>query len=387
MASVIGAFDRTGEFRACAKSFHQRIISGRAQLNPHGTSRLKKYSTPRSSEFLAAAQSLAGDLQLSLTKLRKLSLLLGEPSESTDTKSVSKLIEVIQCDIVDLNKALSALHITQSSTRSIATGGSSQLNKHQQLMITALEYRMSFLVSEFRRLLQENKTHLTGLSQGTITRPVSAESERNVASQSPTATSNFTNSTNPVYAPHIPHDEQIRHEHPVQLTSPIGSTDIWPTQPLQPPGHIHPPKPTGQGAQPVSFFIANPSDVLNPSSRLPSDSMDQQPPLHLDQQQQLQQLQLPIFDQEVRQRDAAMKRVESTIVQLGEIYQQFSSLVREQGDLVTRIDSQTEEADLNIGAAHEQLIAYFRSISTRRAFMVKVFIAILLCFVLFAWIR
>lgn len=115
--------------------------------------------------------------------------------------------------------------------------------------------------------------------------------------------------------------------------------------------------------------------------------MDQQPPLHLDQQQQLQQLQLPIFDQEVRQRDAAMKRVESTIVQLGEIYQQFSSLVREQGDLVTRIDSQTEEADLNIGAAHEQLIAYFRSISTRRAFMVKVFIAILLCFVLFAWIR
>lgn len=263
MASVIGAFDRTGEFRACAKSFHQRIISGRAQLNPHGTSRLKKYSTPRSSEFLAAAQSLAGDLQLSLTKLRKLSLLLGEPSESTDTKSVSKLIEVIQCDIVDLNKALSALHITQSSTRSIATGGSSQLNKHQQLMITALEYRMSFLVSEFRRLLQENKTHLTGLSQGTITRPVSAESERNVASQSPTATSNFTNSTNPVYAPHIPHDEQIRHEHPVQLTSPIGSTDIWPTQPLQPPGHIHPPKPTGQGAQPVSFFIANPVSFTN----------------------------------------------------------------------------------------------------------------------------
>ncbi|VDP85038.1 unnamed protein product, partial [Echinostoma caproni] len=61
-----------------------------------------------------------------------------------------------------------------------------------------------------------------------------------------------------------------------------------------------------------------------------------------------QQLQLPILDQEVRQRDAAMRRVESTIVQLGEIYQQFSSLVREQGDLVTRIDSQTEEAELNM---------------------------------------
>ncbi|THD22487.1 tRNA (guanine(46)-N(7))-methyltransferase [Fasciola hepatica] len=382
MALIVGASDRTGEFQACAKSFHQRIISGRAQLTPRGTlSRLKKHSTPPSSEFLAAAQSLAKDLQLSLIKLRKLSLLLDEQLKSAHTNSVTKLVEVIQCDIVDLNKAVSALHNMHSSARSSVPSGSSQLSKHQQLMITALEYRMSYLVSEFRRLLQDNKTHLTNLSQDSVAQPLSVKSEGN-STQSSVTSPHFTNSTTSLDTVH--HD-WIKHQNPTQFISPVTSADSWPTPSTQSSNHLYPPKPTSQDSQSVSFFISTPPDVHNSSSRLHTNSMDQQP-LQQKQQKQ-QQLQLPILDQEVRQRDAAMKRVESTIVQLGEIYQQFSTLVREQGDLVTRIDSQTEEADLNIGAAHEQLIAYLRSVSTRRAFIIKVFVAILLCFIVFAWIR
>ena len=106
----------------------------------------------------------------------------------------------------------------------------------------------------------------------------------------------------------------------------------------------------------------------------------------LDQRQILaEQIQVPFVDQEIRQRDAAIRRVESTIVQLGEIYEQFSTLVHEQGDLVMRIDSTTENAELNIDLAHTKLIDFMRQISTQRAFLLKIFVVVVLCFAFFAW--
>lgn len=78
--------------------------------------------------------------------------------------------------------------------------------------------------------------------------------------------------------------------------------------------------------------------------------------------------------------------MESTIVQLGEIYQQFSTLVQEQNDLVLRIDSQTDNVEMNISEAHAQLLVFMRRISAQRGLLIKVFITLILCFVVFAWI-
>ncbi len=87
----------------------------------------------------------------------------------------------------------------------------------------------------------------------------------------------------------------------------------------------------------------------------------------------------------VRQRDntAAMRHTEATIVQLGEIYQQFSFLVKEQGEMVTRIDTNLEDAGLNVDFAHTELVEFLRQLSTRRAFMLKVFATLLVVFCLF----
>lgn len=90
-------------------------------------------------------------------------------------------------------------------------------------------------------------------------------------------------------------------------------------------------------------------------------------------------------EQEIRQRDSTIRRVESTIVQLGEIYQQFSTLVQEQNETVLRIDSHTDNLNWNVSEAHSQLLVYFKHISRRRNFLFKVFAVFLICFILFVW--
>lgn len=92
----------------------------------------------------------------------------------------------------------------------------------------------------------------------------------------------------------------------------------------------------------------------------------------------------------VRQREApsasasTIRHTEATIVQLGQIYEQFAYLVREQAEVVTRIDGNVEDAAANVDFAHGSLVEFLRHVSGRRAFMFKFFAILLTIFCLFA---
>ena len=89
----------------------------------------------------------------------------------------------------------------------------------------------------------------------------------------------------------------------------------------------------------------------------------------------------------VRQREAtssSIRHTEATILQLGQIYEQFAYLVREQADVVMRIDGHVEDAMTNVDFAHGSLVEFLRHISKRRAFMLKFFAVLLFVFCLFA---
>ncbi|VDM27988.1 unnamed protein product [Hydatigera taeniaeformis] len=94
----------------------------------------------------------------------------------------------------------------------------------------------------------------------------------------------------------------------------------------------------------------------------------------------------------VRQREAstsamAIRHTEATIVQLGQIYEQFAFLVREQADVVMRIDGHVDDAVTNVDLAHGNLIQFLRHVSERRAFMLKFFAVLLAIFCLFTLFR
>ncbi|KAH8402964.1 hypothetical protein KR222_001530 [Zaprionus bogoriensis] len=104
------------------------------------------------------------------------------------------------------------------------------------------------------------------------------------------------------------------------------------------------------------------------------------PPARMQQQQQL-----AIYDESdsyVQQRAETMQNIESTIVELGGIFQQLAHMVKEQEEIVERIDTNVADAELNIEAAHGEILKYFQSVSKNRWLMIKIF-GVLIFFFLF----
>uniref|UniRef100_A0A914XSC5 E3 ubiquitin-protein ligase hrd-1 n=1 Tax=Panagrolaimus superbus TaxID=310955 RepID=A0A914XSC5_9BILA len=66
-----------------------------------------------------------------------------------------------------------------------------------------------------------------------------------------------------------------------------------------------------------------------------------------------------------------MENIESSITQLGQIFSQLAHLVQEQGEMITRIDSNVEATSMNVEAAHTELLRYFNNISKNRWLIIK----------------
>ncbi|XP_042295479.1 syntaxin-5 [Sceloporus undulatus] len=97
-----------------------------------------------------------------------------------------------------------------------------------------------------------------------------------------------------------------------------------------------------------------------------------------------QQLQL-INEQDsyIQSRADTMQNIESTIVELGSIFQQLAHMVKEQEETIQRIDANVEDTQLNVEGAHTEILKYFQSVSSNRWLMVKIFLILIVFFIIF----
>jgi syntaxin 5 len=82
-------------------------------------------------------------------------------------------------------------------------------------------------------------------------------------------------------------------------------------------------------------------------------------------------------------RSDAMQNIEQTIVELGDIFTQLATMVRQQEELVHRIDANVDEASHHIEGAHTELLKYLRSVTSNRWLIIKVFGVLLIFFLIF----
>lgn len=108
-----------------------------------------------------------------------------------------------------------------------------------------------------------------------------------------------------------------------------------------------------------------------------------QPLLPRNQNQMQQMMIYDDTDQYVQQRAETMQNIESTIVELGGIFQQLAHMVKEQEETVGRIDSNIQDVELNVEAAHSQILKYFQSVSKNRWLMIKIFGVLIFFFIFF----
>ena len=74
-----------------------------------------------------------------------------------------------------------------------------------------------------------------------------------------------------------------------------------------------------------------------------------------------------------RHREQEVSAMQSTLADIGQMFQKFGAVVAEQGELIARIDSNTEQALGHIGEAHEQIKKFERTTRGDRALILKVF--------------
>ena len=85
-------------------------------------------------------------------------------------------------------------------------------------------------------------------------------------------------------------------------------------------------------------------------------------------------------------RAEALQNVESTISELGGMFQQLATMVQQQQEVAIRIDQDVEETMTNVDGAQAQLLKYLDRISGNRWLVLKIFMvlmAFMTVFVLF----
>jgi len=107
--------------------------------------------------------------------------------------------------------------------------------------------------------------------------------------------------------------------------------------------------------------------------------------MDMDDRQRYQQ-QLQLIDESdtfIQNRADTMQNIEQTIVELGGIFTQLATMVKEQEEMVHRIDSNVEDTSLNVEAAHGEILKYFQSVTSNRWLMIKVFGILIVFFIIF----
>jgi syntaxin 5 len=103
-------------------------------------------------------------------------------------------------------------------------------------------------------------------------------------------------------------------------------------------------------------------------------------------QAQMQQQMVPVQDSYMQNRAEALQNVESTIVELSNIFSQLATMVAQHGEMAIRIDENMDDTLANVEGAQGQLLKYLNSISSNRWLIIKIFfvlLAFLLIFVVF----
>jgi len=79
----------------------------------------------------------------------------------------------------------------------------------------------------------------------------------------------------------------------------------------------------------------------------------------------------------------ALHNVESTILELSNIFTQLATMVSQQGELAIRIDENMDDTLSNVEGAQGALLKYLNRISSNRWLMIKIFFVLVIFLLIF----
>ncbi|XP_043240483.1 syntaxin-5-like [Amphibalanus amphitrite] len=315
--------DRTGEFSAVLRSLQSRQLNGGlAQAPPSPRPR----AVQRYAEFMRIAKLIGKDISNTYAKLEKLTHLAKRKSIFDDRPlEIEELTQIIKHDMGSLNKQI--LQLQQLSRQRGTEAGGGNVHNFSNNVVVTLQQKLANMSSQFKQVLdvrtenlRQQKSRRDQFSRGGVS-----------SNLPPSATEGF-------------------HQGSVLLAD--------------------------EAASAARADVALDMDGVRerrPAAGAGAGAAAQQQQMMLIEQE----------DTHYQARSETMKNIESTVVELGAIFQQLAHMVKEQEEMVQRIDANVEDTSMNVEAAHTEILKYFQSVTNNRWLMIKVFGVLIFFFLIF----
>ncbi|MCJ1376123.1 cis-Golgi t-SNARE syntaxin [Loxospora ochrophaea] len=341
--------DRTAEFRTVLAQAQKRQSS--TKVGPHrqpllteaqrqaanGSPNGQVKSGRRSvrSEFARRAAEIGRGITGTMEKLDRLSQLARRKTLFDDRPvEIAELTYVIKQDLSSLNSQISSLQSLSKSQHSQPSRNKSadQEGEHNKNVVVMLQGKLADVSVNFKDVLEVR------------TKNIQASRSR---------TENFVSSVSAHSQPSF--ESQ-------QSASPLYNT------------------PTKSRTPQPGFQSSNP-DVLNldPSSAVTLNGPQSE-------QQMLIMEEAQPNNTYIQERGQAIEAIERTMNELGSIFGQLASMVSEQGEMIQRIDANTEDVVDNVQGAQRELMKYWSRVSGNRWLVAKMFGVLMIFFLLWVLI-
>lgn len=337
--------DRTQEFQHCVASLarsNQNTIAARQRQQNQQQLQQSTKRGPKS-EFSLRASRVAGEIANTTDLLGKLATLARKktlfddrPVEFQELAVVIKQkLKKINDSLLDLKKFQQKQQNEQKSAWGANNKSEQQLHQHSKNVVEMLQTKLGEAATGYTRVLEERTQNLQESKSRT---------EQFMSSTSQAAAQNGQYaSDSPLYSKTTQqHNSQTPQHQYTNSANPYLNTALQSENPY------------GQ-----SEYLSLPNE---------------QQAVLLEEQQ----------DHYLQERATAVETIESTIQELGGIFQSLSSLVAEQQNVIQRIDANTEDISMNVVGAQREILKYYARISSNRWLFIKMFGIVLFFF--FIWV-
>ena len=383
--------DRTKEFSSIIASHHSR----RQQQQRTGSGPPKV--PVKRSEFAAAASLIGADIHATASKLTKLTQLAQSKSLFEDpTVEINELTFILKQDITSLNSKLASLQGAMAQARAT---GTKQRATHSNSIVDSLKTRLLDATKEFQDVLHTRSHNIQVLQS----RREQFSTPRGSGSKGATSCEGAESSCGCGSLGGSSHmRSRFKPPAPIfELAAPPVSKASGDGDSRRCDGLVSAGGQSGSGS---SFCSSSSACVdhkksddshgaddhgcagaawANPAARpigLPPSNGDVVIDVGMLGGSQQQMEMAPALGTYYDSRAQAVESVQSTIVELGGIFQQLAVMVEEQGTLLQRLDDNVDTSLADVRAGHAQLVRYLNNMSSNRPLLIKVF-AILFFFV------
>ncbi|KAI0322166.1 t-SNARE [Amylostereum chailletii] len=331
--------DRTHEFRSCVESIRNRSSVPSRSVEKQRLLAQRKGESK--TEFTRMASAIGKDISSTALKLAKLAQLAKRKTLFDDRPvEISELTFVIKQDIASVNKQIATLqsYVKQQKVQ----GGSKtvegkQVEEHNNNVVMLLQNKLADTSMTFKDVLELRTQNMKESKDRT---EQFMYSTANAASQAPSGSYLLANTQ--------------RHD-------PMGDGSSRPSS-------------KGKGrASPNGDMLALNLEQAEDGSGVQNGGGGAFMQMQLVEQQ----------DSYIQSRSTAIESIESTIAELGQIFNQLAHMVAEQRETVQRIDADTIDIVSNVGGAQRELLKYYASVSSNRWLMLKVFGVLIVFFLIF----